>query len=278
ATDLFNSNEQNVYLSLNKGFYLLERHITRLLTSAEFFKLETAGRLFSSIPNTEELKKALDTSVPKHEGRKRIRLLVDSHCEITIEHTPLLTPDVPPPNPLPIVLDSQPLPSSTSPWLRHKTTRREAYDSARERAGCDYHGGRPGKEEIPFDVALWNERREVTETSIANLAVEMPREGEGESVWKTPSAECGLLQGVFRAEHLATGKLIEGVITVEDLVLAQQQGRRIRCFNSVRGEYDVVLLPPFPVLVLSPEEERKRRRVEEIEAIRQRALNRRRVG
>ncbi|RUS18718.1 hypothetical protein BC937DRAFT_88422, partial [Endogone sp. FLAS-F59071] len=176
------------------GFYLLDRHITRILASAEFFKQKTAGRLFSTMADLQELTKALEASVPKDDGRKRVRLLVDTKGKITVEHTPLPTPDVTidaqPPAPLPIVLDMQPTPTSVSPWVRHKTTRRDVYDSARERTGCDYGGGGPGKEGVPFDVVLWNERREVTETSIANLAVEVKAEGEEESVWKTPLVEC----------------------------------------------------------------------------------------
>ena len=79
------------------------------------------------------------------------------------------------------------------------------------------------------DVILVNERNEVTETTISNLAV--LRGGK----WITPPLFSGLLPGVMRAAMLEEGLLVEGVIGLDDLI----PGEVIRCFNSVRGIFDV---------------------------------------
>ena len=107
-----------------------------------------------------------------------------------------------------------------SPFLYHKTTDRAIYDDARGSCpGCD-------------DVVLWNPRREVTESTIANIVVELG----GERV--TPPMECGLLPGVFRARLLATGQVRERRITLDELRAA----RRVWLVNSVRRWRDAVVV------------------------------------
>jgi branched-subunit amino acid aminotransferase/4-amino-4-deoxychorismate lyase len=73
-----------------------------------------------------------------------------------------------------------------------------------------------------------NLRGEVTETTIANVAV--LRHGR----WVTPPVECGLLPGVMRAELLARGEIVEAVVRADELVM----GETVRCFNAVRGVVD----------------------------------------
>ena len=64
-----------------------------------------------------------------------------------------------------------------SAFLYHKTTRREIYDeAAASRPDCD-------------DVLLWNDRGELTESTIANVVVEI----SGQRL--TPPVACGLLPG-----------------------------------------------------------------------------------
>ena len=98
-------------------------------------------------------------------------------------------------------------------FLFHKTTHRVVYEQAK--AGvrdCD-------------DVILWNERGEVTESTIANVVV---RKG-GRLV--TPPVYCGLLAGTFRGTLLASGDIEQGIITVEELKAADE----IYLINSVRN-------------------------------------------
>ena len=75
------------------------------------------------------------------------------------------------------------------------------------------------------DVVLVNERGEVVETTIANLAVRM----EGE--WLTPPLDAGCLPGVYREELIDQGALREQALTVGDLVEADE----VAVVNSVQG-------------------------------------------
>ena len=91
---------------------------------------------------------------------------------------------------------------------------------------------------VPFDVVMYNERLEVTETSIANIAVLLPG---SEEVWCTPPLSCGVLPGCWRARMLASKQLVERVVSLDELRAAARASTpacpRIKCFNSVRGEY-----------------------------------------
>ena len=99
--------------------------------------------------------------------------------------------------------------------LRHKTNRRAVYDSALAEAKAR------GRD----DAILQNERGELTETCVANLAARIG----GRLL--TPAAECGLLPGVLRAEMLARGELREAKLLPEDLRRAEAIFR----LNAVRG-------------------------------------------
>jgi len=103
--------------------------------------------------------------------------------------------------------------SSDDEFLRHKTTRRDRYDEARARF--------PKAD----DVVLWNERGEVTETTVANLVLEV----DGEAI--TPATTSGLLPGTLRAELLANRRIREAVVQLDDLHAAE----RIWLINSLRG-------------------------------------------
>ncbi|KAL0572294.1 hypothetical protein ABG067_009277, partial [Albugo candida] len=70
------------------------------------------------------------------------------------------------------------------------------YDISRTRTNCHWHG----ENNEPFDVILWNSNREITETSITNLAIRFIEDDK--PIWKTPKVSCGLLPGVFRAHLL----------------------------------------------------------------------------
>ncbi len=111
---------------------------------------------------------------------------------------------------------------STNPFLYHKTTNRTPYEKAR------------GNTPAGTDVILVNERGEITETTIANLAVFR------ENTWITPALSCGLLPGTMRGELLAANQVTEGMIPSHEL----SDGQAIRCFNSVRGIFDVPVSVP----------------------------------
>ena len=99
--------------------------------------------------------------------------------------------------------------SSGDPWLRVKSTRREAYDAARA-------GLAPGLDEVLF----LNERGEVCDGSITTVFFDR---GQG---MRTPPLASGLLPGVLRAE----------MAVPEELLMAEDLGRvRLWLGNSLRG-------------------------------------------
>ncbi len=105
-------------------------------------------------------------------------------------------------------------------FLYHKTTHRSRYEKAVE--SC------PGLQ----DVLLYNEAGEVTESTIANVAVE--RGG----VLYTPPLRCGLLPGTYRAWMLEQQRLQERVLPIDDLLGSPN----IYLMNSVRGIHKVRLI------------------------------------
>ncbi len=123
-------------------------------------------------------------------------------------------------NPVPLRLALHPVDSGDL-FLFHKTTHRAVYETAKGNHGSDC-----------FDVLLWNERREVTEGTFGNIAVEM----DGR-LW-TPPLESGLLAGTYRQHLIDRGELQERVIRVDDLADCS----RIVWMNSVRGLKEAVLL------------------------------------
>ena len=147
----------------------------------------------------------------------RLRLLVDQEGVARVQVQPL--PDTPEQQPVRIGLAPQPI-DRQDVFFYHKTTRREAYEAARRsRPECD-------------DVLLWNERGEITETCLANVAMRL----DGELV--TPPVDCGLLAGTLRGWLLEQGRLQERVITVDDLASCDE----IYVLNSVRGMREAVLV------------------------------------
>jgi para-aminobenzoate synthetase/4-amino-4-deoxychorismate lyase len=103
-----------------------------------------------------------------------------------------------------------------SPFLRVKTTRRQVYDDARN--------ARPGTD----DVVLWTPDGAITESTIANVVVEL------KGLLYTPPATSALLPGVFRAELVRSGRVLERVILRHEAVSAS----RVWLVNSLREWID----------------------------------------
>ncbi|MCU9838863.1 aminotransferase class IV family protein [Ruegeria sp. WL0004] len=139
----------------------------------------------------------------------RCRLTLDATGTLALETAPLL------PNPprWQVAIHPGRL-APHDPWLRHKSTRRALYDSARAA--------------LPKGVDEWlflNTAGALCEGTITNVFVDT---GAG---LLTPPLAAGLLPGILRAEMLAAGQAREVNLTPEDL----HQARAIYCGNSLRG-------------------------------------------
>jgi para-aminobenzoate synthetase/4-amino-4-deoxychorismate lyase len=151
-------------------------------------------------------------------GRWRIRLLLSPAGEPTAECTPLPQPSD---RPWRVGFAAHAV-DETDPFLRIKTTRRRVYEAAR--------AARPDLD----DVLLWAQSGAVTESTIANLVAEI------DGVRCTPPTILPLLPGVFRAELVASGALVERVLLREDVTRAS----RLWLVNSLREWIQVDLQPP----------------------------------
>lgn len=182
-----------------EGFTLLERHLQRQASSARYFDVPyDRARVRSA------LDEAVGGTMPL-----RVRLLIGENGDCTVETAPLAGIG---PGPMKVGFAASPV-DVRDPFLFHKTTRRDVYMRAR--------ASRPDCEQ----VILWNGDGMVTETDIANLAIQ--RGGR----WVTPPLSAGLLPGTMRAELLKRGEITEGAVSVTELGSAG----RIAVFNSVRG-------------------------------------------
>ena len=189
------------------GYMLLARHMKRLLQSADYFGFTLD--LLELRRQVDEFASGLKKST------HRVRLTVSAEGHITLSAAAQNPEEGFPALPL----AANPVDSS-SPFLYHKTTNRSIYQKALE--------SRPGF----TDVLLYNERNEVTESTIANLVVEI------RGALLTPAIRCGLLPGTLRAHLLEEGRIREDTITVDEMLNADA------CYliNSVRGFHPVSLV------------------------------------
>ncbi|MGE0500442.1 MAG: aminotransferase class IV family protein [Rhizobiaceae bacterium] len=185
------------------GFIRLERHLSRLVDSAAALGLSC---------DVGFARRELDAA-GRGDGPLRVRLELDADGLVKVEAKPFA--------PLPagtvwrlrvataVRLDS------TDPLLRHKTTRRTAYETARaEFPAADAD-----------EVLLLNERGEVCEGAITTVFADL---GDGQLV--SPPLSSGLLAGVLRAEMLESGQAVERVLAPADLRAA----RALFAGNSLR--------------------------------------------
>jgi len=187
---------------------LLPRHLARLEASARHLHFA----LDASAARDAVLRKAAALGPGTH----RLRLLLDEGGAMRLEAG--AGPEVAA-EPLPVALGRTPV-CAHDPLLFHKTTRREPYDARRHE--------RPDV----FDVVLQNEAGEVTELTIGNLVADL----DGARV--TPPREAGLLAGVYRAELLARGEIVEHPLQAADL----HRARRLWLVNALRGWVPIQLV------------------------------------
>ncbi len=196
-----------------------DRHLARMRASADHFGFPFHAR---------RLEAALDDLARSHpRGDFRARITLDARGEVAATAEPLgvtgsPTPPEPAadPSPLPVIVLAPDPVDSASPFLYHKTTHRETYETRRRDLPAD-----------AFDALLQNERGEVTEFTRGNLVAEL----DGQ-LW-TPPRESGLLPGCLRQELLDAGAVRERVILSDEL----PHTTRLWFVNSARRWIEVTL-------------------------------------
>jgi len=191
----------NIFESLrleNGCYFLIERHLERLAASARYFDFK--------FPESE-IANQLQTLATSHEqGRWKVRLELEKSGVVQTSISEIAELE-----PRRVALASSPVDQSDR-FLFHKTTNRQFYDEELAlHPDCD-------------DVIFWNQKGEITESTIANVVVML----DGQLV--TPPLESGLLAGTYRDELIAEGTISEQKITVENLARATE----IYLINSVR--------------------------------------------
>lgn len=190
------------------GFARLDEHLARLRASADYH-----GFTYHEAAVVD----ALDREAGRFPDRvTKVRVLLDRWGRVDVGSAPMPAGGD---APVRLALDTEAVVDPRDPSWFHKTTLRERYEDAAAR--------HPDAD----DVILVNRRGEVTETTIANLAVRL------DGRWWTPPLDAGLLPGCERAALLADGTLAERTILAQALIGAED----LAVLNSVRGWRPAVL-------------------------------------
>jgi para-aminobenzoate synthetase/4-amino-4-deoxychorismate lyase len=185
-----------------------EAHLARLCASATYFGWD-AARIGAAAAT------ALAAVAATCTAPTRVRLTVAQHGATDVMLQPAPAPFATPPR---VVVATSPV-ASADVFLCHKTTHRGVYVAQR------------AAHPEAFDVLLYNERDELTESTIGNIVLEI----DGARV--TPARAAGLLAGVLRDELLASGAITERVLHRADLARAS----RVWIINALRGWVEVTL-------------------------------------
>ncbi|EGG07318.1 uncharacterized protein MELLADRAFT_71694 [Melampsora larici-populina 98AG31] len=208
---------------------LLERHLNRLRNAHQSLAIQLPQSWCATHePCEPHLIQNKILTVAQGPIALRLRVTVGPDNQVTIISSPFITQSRH--SQLPIsVIDDQPTKYET-PFLLFKTTQRDLYDSVRSR----HHVSLVNDGKQPFDVLMYNSDGQLTESTIANVAVKRP----DSQTWITPATSCGLLPGVKREELLEKGEIQEGIIMISELASGTWD---VICFNALRGVYPVQL-------------------------------------
>lgn len=186
------------------GFVRLERHLARLSASAL-----ALGFGHDPAAISDALAKSIDG-----ERLLRIRLTLarDGHVNCTAQPLEPITPGTV----WKLRIATARL-DRENPLIRHKTTRRDVYQAARQEF--------PPEE--ADEVVLLNRDGQLCEGTITSIFIDR---GEGGPLL-TPALRCGLLPGVLRGELVDEGRASEAELGTDDLISA----KAIYVGNSLRG-------------------------------------------
>jgi para-aminobenzoate synthetase/4-amino-4-deoxychorismate lyase len=194
-------------------WWWLDHHLDRLGASADYF-----GFAFDREAIADQCRAAAGSEP------QRLRLALTRAGNVAISNEDLgaakmRTRPGPGLDEVKVVIDEEPI-SSADVFRYHKTSLRRPYTMRRNRhSEAD-------------DVFLVNERGEVTESTICNVAVQK------DGVWYTPPIESGCLPGILRRVLIEEGLLEERPLTVEEVASATD----VAVINSVRGWRRAVLV------------------------------------
>lgn len=194
-------------LALRGGAFVhLPLHLDRMQATAQHFGYPWIA------PRITQVLALLRAQHPQ--GDWRVRLALRHDGKVMGEAHPLR----PTPTPVRLQLARAPLANALAhgDWVRFKTSRRDHYVALQ-----------PTDASV-FDTVLFNEDRELTETTRGNIAVLL------DGRWITPPLRCGLLPGVGRQVCIEQGRLAERVILLDDVPRAQGWA----FVNSLRGWLD----------------------------------------
>ncbi|MDY0292589.1 MAG: aminodeoxychorismate synthase component I [Desulfuromonadaceae bacterium] len=189
------------------GFRFLEQHLQRLNLSAQRFGYP--------LQINSVRQRLINAAAAQPLQRWRVRCLLAATGQLSLEFIP--QPYLGQLRALHLVLAREPI-DSADEFFRHKTEERQRFTHMLEAARHEY-GAQVD------DVVLFNQRDEITETTIANIVIYQ------NGKWVTPPCHSGLLAGILRQILLEQGVIEEQVITVGQLRDADQ----IYLINSVRG-------------------------------------------
>lgn len=187
------------------GFVRLDRHLARLYASAEALGFRADPQRIGEV-----LSSALTG-----EPTQRVRLTLNANGDAQATSQPFA---LQPSDTVWKLRIARTRLNSADPLLRHKTTRREVYETARAEF----------THKQADEVVLLNERGELCEGAITTLFLDM---GDGRPL-RTPALSSGLLAGVLRAEMIETGKAVEAVLRPEQLA----DTKTVWVGNSLRGK------------------------------------------
>ncbi len=193
----------------DSSFHLLDLHLERMEKSALYFDFTFDRNLV--------LEELINFSGGLNNKSYKIRLLLSADGKIKIESSILTNTNT---NEVQLIGLAKSFVSSDNVFLYHKTTNRNVYRNAfSESSGLN-------------DVLLYNERDEITESTIANVGFE--KDGK----LFTPPVKCGLLAGTYRQQLLEQGIIEEKIIYRNQL----NEFDNIYLINSVRGRYKVRII------------------------------------
>jgi para-aminobenzoate synthetase / 4-amino-4-deoxychorismate lyase len=190
-----------------EGVRHLDRHLERLSASAAYFDFRL---------DEVEVREAVEkTAASAPTATTRLRLSLRKDGTVRVAATPF-TGD---PEMVRLTIDDV-AQDPSDVFLFHKTSRRDRFDAARYR--------HPDAD----DVLLVNDRGEITESTIANVAVRI------DGRWVTPPIEAGLLPGIGRAVAIEEGRAVEGTVAIADARSAEE----LTLISDARGWRRAVLV------------------------------------